>query len=187
VLKKAGRQRGIEAEVARLHVALRSSQMRQLPLVEDAMGHQALTLLRKLDAACTGADELAEAAVEAFEAHPDAEIITSFPGLGSLTGARVLAEIGDDRSRFADARALKSDAGAAPVTRASGKSVSVKARRVKNQRLAAAGYVWTFASLTASKGRQSPLRPQTRQRRTAHRSPAQSVQSHDRVLAPLPR
>ena len=39
-----------------------------------------------------------------------------------LTGARVLAEIGDDRSRFTDARALKAYAGAAPVTRASGKS-----------------------------------------------------------------
>ncbi|WP_459185591.1 transposase, partial [Streptomyces sp.] len=36
-----------------------------------------------------------------------------------LTGARVLAEIGDDRSRFADAKALKAYAGAAPVTRAS--------------------------------------------------------------------
>ncbi|MEU9744760.1 IS110 family transposase [Streptomyces niveus] len=151
-LKRAGRQRGIEAEATRLQAVLRAPQMRQLPLVEDAMGHQALTLLRKLDAACTSADELAEAAVEAFETHPDAEIITSFPGLGSLSGARVLAEIGDDRSRFADARALKSYAGAAPVTRASGKSVSVKARRIKNQRLAAAGYVWSFASLTASAG-----------------------------------
>jgi hypothetical protein len=72
---------------------------------------------RKLDAACTSADELAKAAVEFFETHPDAEIITSFPGLGSLTGARVLAEIGDDRARFADAKALKSYAGSAPVTR----------------------------------------------------------------------
>jgi transposase len=84
--------------------------------------------------------------------HPDAEIITSFPGLGSLTGARVLAEIGDDRSRFADARSLKAYAGAAPVTRASGKSLAVMARRVKNQRLAAVGYVWAFAALTASPG-----------------------------------
>ena len=83
---------------------------------------------------------------------PDAEIITSLPGLGSLTGARVLAEIGDDRSRFADARALKAYAGAAPVTRASGKSLTVMHRRVKNQRLASVGYVWAFAALTASPG-----------------------------------
>nr|WTB28498.1 IS110 family transposase [Streptomyces sp. NBC_00830] len=152
VLKKAGRKRGIEAEVERLHTALRAPQMRHLPLVEEAMGRQTLTLVRKLDTACTSADELAEASVESFEKHPDAEIITSFPGLGSLTGARVLAEIGDDRSRFADAKALKAYAGAAPVTRASGKSLSVTVRRVKNQRLAAVGYVWAFAALTASQG-----------------------------------
>jgi Transposase IS116/IS110/IS902 family len=74
------------------------------------------------------------------------------PGLGPLTGARVLAEVGDDRSRFADARAVKAYAGAAPVTRASGKSHQVSHRRVKNQRLAAAGYVWAFSALTASPG-----------------------------------
>lgn len=36
------------------------------------------------------------------------------------------------------------------MTRASGKSQVVKQRKVKNQRLAAAGYTWTFAALTAS-------------------------------------
>ncbi|MFE4631248.1 IS110 family RNA-guided transposase [Streptomyces mirabilis] len=152
LLKTAGRQRGIEAEADRLREAFRLPQMRQLPLVEEAMGRQTAALLRQLDAACTSANDLAKAAVESFEAHPDAEIITSFPGLGSLTGARVLAEIGDDRSRFADAKGLKAFAGAAPVTRASGKSVAVMARRVKNQRLASVGYVWAFAALTASTG-----------------------------------
>ncbi|MFI2041427.1 IS110 family transposase [Streptomyces bottropensis] len=150
--KKAGRQRGIEAEADRLHTALRLPQMRQLPLVEEAMGRQTLALLRQLEAACSSADDLAAATTESFEKHPDAEIITSFPGLGPLTGARVLAEIGDDRSRFAAARSLKAYAGAAPITRASGKTVSVQARRVKNQRLASAGYLWAFSALTASPG-----------------------------------
>jgi transposase len=150
--KKAGRQRGIDPETERLHGIFRLPHMRQPPLVEDAMGRQTITLVRKLEIACTSADDLAQAAVESFEQHPDARIITSFPGLGSLTGARVLAELGDDRSRFTDAKGLKAFAGAAPVTRASGKSVVVMARRVKNQRLAAAGYVWAFAALTASLG-----------------------------------
>lgn len=59
----------------------------------------------RLEAACTAADSLAEAVEEAFPQHPDAEIILSFPGLGTQLGARVLAEIGDDRQRFADAAA----------------------------------------------------------------------------------
>jgi transposase len=155
VVRRAGRKRGIEAEADRLHEILRRPQMRQPPLVEQAMGRQALGLLRQLDAACTSADDLAEAAVEAFETHPDAPILTSFPGLGALSAARVLAEIGDDRSRFNDPRGLKAFAGAAPITRASGKSLAVMARKVKNQRLAAVGYVWTFSAITASPGARS--------------------------------
>jgi transposase len=152
LLRQAGRQRGIDAEAARIQAILRTESLHQLPLVEDALGRQALALLRALDTACTNAEDLASATIDHFDKHPDAEIITSLPGLGSLTGARVLAEIGDDRSRFTTARALKAYAGSAPVTRASGKSLTVTHRRVKNQRLAAAGYVWAFSALTASPG-----------------------------------
>jgi transposase len=152
LLKKAGRRRGIDAEATRLREAFRTEQMRQLPLVEAAMGRQALALLRQLDAACASADELEHAAIASFNQHPDAGTITSFPGLGPLTGARVLAEIGDDRSRFQDAKGLKAYAGAAPITRASGKTRSVTHRRVKNNRLNAVGYSWAFSALTASPG-----------------------------------
>lgn len=60
------------------------------------------------------AADLAQAVEEAFPQHPDSEIILSFPGLGIQLAARVLAEIGDDRTRFADARGLKAYAGASP-------------------------------------------------------------------------
>ena len=152
LLAKAGRRRGLDTEATRLREAFRIPQMRQLPLVEVAMGRQAVALLRQLDAACTSADDLEQTAVQSFNRHPDAGIITSFPGLGPLTGARVLAEIGDDRSRFQDAKGLKAYAGAAPITRASGKTTSVTHRRIKNNRLNAAGYSWAFSALTASPG-----------------------------------
>ena len=64
----------------------------------------------------------------------------------------MLAEIGDDRSRFQDAKGLKAYAGAAPITRASGKTKSVTRRHIKNNRLNAAGYTWAFSALTASPG-----------------------------------
>jgi transposase len=152
ILKKAGRSRGLDTEAARLREVFRAPQMRQLPLVEAAMGRQALALLGQLDAACTAAGDLEHAVTESFNLHPDAGSITSFPGLGILTGARVLAETGDDRSRFSDAKGLKAYAGAAPVTRASGKTRSVTRRKVKNNRLNAAGYTWAFSALTASPG-----------------------------------
>jgi transposase len=64
----------------------------------------------------------------------------------------VLAEIGDDRARFADARGLKAFAGAAPITRASGKKTVVGHRHIKNRRLAAVGPIWALGSLRASPG-----------------------------------
>jgi transposase len=152
LLIRAGRQRGIDAEAARVHAVLATPQMRQPPLVEDAMGQKTKALLRQLDAACASADELERDATASFNQHPDAEIYLSFPGLGPLLGARVLAEIGDDRTRFADARGLKAYAGAAPLTRASGKTLSIRLRRVKNDRLAAAGYMWSLSSLGSSPG-----------------------------------
>lgn len=69
-----------------------------------------------------------------------------------MLGARVLAELGDDRARFADARALKSYAESAPITRASGKKRFVGRRFVKNNLLINAGFLWAFAALTASPG-----------------------------------
>ena len=51
-----------------------------------------------------------------------------------------------------DAKGLKAYAGAAPITRASGKTKSVTRRKVKNNRLSAVGYTWAFSALTASPG-----------------------------------
>ncbi|MET8439259.1 IS110 family transposase [Streptomyces sp900116325] len=151
-LKRAGRKRGIEAEADRLRDVFRAEWAHQPPLVEDALGKQMLALLIQLEAACTAADDLAKAVEEAFPQHPDAEILLSFPGLGIQLAARILAEIGDDRTRFADARGLKAYAGSSPVTRASGKKSSITRRWVKNDRLNHAGYLWAFASLRASEG-----------------------------------
>jgi transposase len=152
LLQRAGRTRGIEAEAARIHTALRIPQIRQPEPVESAMGRKTQALLRQLDAACASADELEQATTDSFNQHPDSEIYLSFPGLGPLLAARALAEIGDDPNRFADARGLKAYAGAAPITRASGKQLSIRLRRVKNDRLAATGYMWSLCALTASRG-----------------------------------
>jgi hypothetical protein len=147
-LRRAGRSRGIDHAAADITTALRDPQMRHLPQVEAAMGKQTSALLPALNTACASVDDLGQASAELFERHPDYAIITSFPGLGDSTGARVLVEIGDDRRRFIDARALKAYAGSAPITRAFGKSLSITRRRIKNDRLAAAGWIWAFGAAT---------------------------------------
>jgi transposase len=152
LLVQAGRQRNLDRDIKRLRAIFTDTYLHQPPIVENAMGIQLSALLRQFDAACTAADELAEAAIAHFEQHPDAAIITSFPGLGNLAGARVLGEIGDDRTRFADARGLKAFAGSAPITRSSGKKTIVLHRYIKNRRLAAVGSIWALASLRHSPG-----------------------------------
>lgn len=147
LLRKAGRKRGIDAEGVRLHNYFHDEQMRQPEAVEQAMGVALRGLVRQLDAICEALTELETLIDAAFLTHPDGRIISSVPGLGVALGARLLAEIGDDHTRFADGRALKAFAGAAPVTRASGRSTFVHARRAKNNRMAAVGYVWALAAV----------------------------------------
>ncbi|MFJ9634738.1 IS110 family transposase [Streptomyces sp. NPDC101175] len=157
-LKRSGRTRAFDTETERLRSVFRAEYAHHLPAVEDAFGQQLLALLKQLDALCHAADDLATATEAAFRQHADSEILLSFPGLGAQLGARVLAEIGDDRTRFADARALKSYAGSAPITRASGKKRFVGRRFVKNNRLMHAGFLWSFSALQASPGANSHYR-----------------------------
>jgi hypothetical protein len=82
----------------------------------------------------------------------DAEIYLSQPGLGTILGARVLAEFGDDADRYVDAKARKDYAGTSPITRQSGKKKIVLARYVHNDRLIDALGRQAFAALTASPG-----------------------------------
>src|SRR5215471_6656438 len=96
-LRRAGRTRGIPAAVDQIHTALHQDQLRQPPRVEAAMTHRATALLHALDTAVANVARLEAVLAEAFEQHPDAEIITSFPGLSTVLGARILAEIGHDR------------------------------------------------------------------------------------------
>jgi len=98
------------------------------------------TSSRGLDTACANAEDLAAAATELFAEHPAAAIITRMSGLAELTGARILADISDDRARFADARGLKAYAGNAhPGQR---EVHCGAAPGVKDQRLASVGYIW---------------------------------------------
>lgn len=162
-LRRGGRQRRITTVAASIVATLRIPQLRQEPLVEQAMRVETVALLSVLNAVCDSVEQLAGSVSEAFRAHPDYAIITSFPGLADISGAIVLAEVGDDRARFSDDRALQAFAGSAPVTRASGKSRIVVRRRTKNNRLAAVGYSWAFsASARPSAAREHYLRRRDR-------------------------
>ncbi|MGW1552328.1 IS110 family transposase [Streptomyces sp. NPDC002346] len=71
-----------------------------------------------------------------FREHPDAEVITSMPGIGDMLGAEFIAATGGDMTAFGSPDRLAGVAGLAPVPRDSGK-VSGNLRRPRrcNRRL----------------------------------------------------
>jgi hypothetical protein len=89
---------------------------------------------------------------ELFHRHPDAGIYLSQPGIGDITGARMLGEFGDAPGRYASAKARKNYAGTSPLTIQSGKKKTVHARYIRNRHLIDALHAQAFAALTASPG-----------------------------------
>jgi transposase len=65
---------------------------------------------------------LANEALTVFPDHPDAGWWMLFPGSQELTAARLLAWVGDDRSRFPEPWILQAIAGTSPLPRSSGKA-----------------------------------------------------------------
>lgn len=87
-----------------------------------------------------------------FRRHPDAGVCLSQPGIGDITGARILGEFGDAPGRYASAKARKNYAGTSPLTIQSGKKKSVHARYVRNRHLIDALHAQALSALTASPG-----------------------------------
>jgi transposase len=151
-LAASGRRRNLDRRAREILQALQAPELSALPLIEQAYGDVVGSLVVVIDGLTHQIAKLEADLAERFEGHPDAEIITSLPGLSSVLGARVLAEFGDDPTRYEDARARRRYAGTAPITRASGTRLVVLARVARNRRLFDACYLWSFSSISASPG-----------------------------------
>ncbi len=151
-LRRGGRKRNLERRARSIRAALREPQLAAGPLVVEAQAANTVALVAVITTMREQVALLEADLVEAFERHPDAEILRSLPGLGAILGARVLAESGDAPGRYVDAKARRNYAGTAPITRASGTSRIVSARYVGNKRLRTACHGWAISSLRASPG-----------------------------------
>lgn len=84
---------------------------------------------------------------ELLEAHPLSRVLTSMPGIGVRTGARILIDVGDAGS-FPSAAHLAAYAGLAPATRSSGFSIrGEQPSRRGNKQLKRAFFLSAFAAL----------------------------------------
>lgn len=151
-LKRGGRQRSVEAKAEEIRTKLRTESLRAPRPVEDAMGSHVQALVAIATELARQVERLENELAQLLDAHPDAEIIRSIPGLGTKLGGRLLGEFGDAPGRFSDAKSRKNYAGTSPITRASGRSHVVLARRTRNLRLADTCYQWAFVSISHSPG-----------------------------------
>jgi len=151
-LRRGGRQRNIEGRAEEIQAALRSEQLEAPALIASAHGRITRSSVTLIGAFNAEIAELETALSEHFEQHPDAKVVLSMPGLGTVLGARVLGEFGDDRTRFSGPKSRKNYAGTSPVTKASGHSRVVLARFARNRRLADACDRWAFCALSSSVG-----------------------------------
>ncbi len=87
--------------------------------------------------------QLSAAIAAALPQHPDGPLLQSLPRSGRVNAAQILAELGDDRTRFPTNEQLAAEGGVAPVTRESGKHRGVAFRWACNKRLRQA--LTTFA------------------------------------------
>ncbi len=151
-LRRGGRQRRIDERAMEIQAALRVPQLAAPAPVSTAMG---ASVAASVAVIATMAAQIAALAAEleaGFDQHPDAQVVRSLPGLGTILGGRVLGEFGDEPNRYTSAKCRKNYAGTSPITRASGTKKVVLARHVRNHRLADALYLWAFAALSASPG-----------------------------------
>jgi transposase len=151
-LKRGGRQRNIAARAREIRAALGTEQLAAAATVTAAFAATTRATVGIIAELNHQISELEAALAAHFEAHPDADIYLSQPGLGVVLGARVLGEFGDDPNRYTDAKSRKNYAGTSPLTVASGKKRAVLARHVRNRRLYDAIDQWAFAALLASPG-----------------------------------
>jgi transposase len=115
----------------------------------QARGELVRSLIAILEPLVAQLQKLSAAVEHAVCEHSDAWI-TSFPRIGRVNAAQLLAELGENRARFVSDAHLAAEAGVAPVTRASGKHRAVSFRWACNKRLRQALICWADNSRHAS-------------------------------------
>jgi hypothetical protein len=151
-LKRAGRRGGLDERARDIQAALRAPHLSQPAVIAEAYAasvQAGAAVIAALNEQC----KVMEAKVsELFRRHPDAGVYLSQPGIGDITGARILGEFGDAPGRYASAKARKNYAGTSPLTIQSGKKKTVHARYIRNRHLIDALRAQALSALSASPG-----------------------------------
>ena len=126
----------------RLEIFARAELLQGSPAAVAAKTMLALSLVRVLQTLQAQLLAYRRAIDERFARHPDHDLFGSLPGAGKKLAPRLLAEIGDQRSRFERAAGLQAYAGTAPVTFQSGQIEKHLVRRACARPLRCTVHLW---------------------------------------------
>jgi len=118
--------RDADGRAGEIVAALHAPALRARPEIARAKARLVRALCTQLLALRPAMDAYVRELEDLLKAHPEGEILLSFPGLGVTLASRVLAGTGDNPNRFA--HGYGAYAGTAPIVVQSGKRRVVKAR-----------------------------------------------------------
>jgi transposase len=146
------RNRGVKGSNKVAHKALSAAKSQSVALpAQEVASRIVAELAGEILAFKERIARIDEEIAERFFARPEARILTSLPGMGSILGAEFLVAVGDIRA-FESADHLAAYAGLVPAARDSGKRVGNRRRmRGGNKALKRVFYQSAFASLRGSR------------------------------------
>lgn len=130
----------------RLAIFASAAELSGAPATVAAKSFLAVSLVRVLHVLQAQLDAYRERIQQRFTQHPDSGLFGSLPGTGVKLAPRLLAELGDNRARFATAEGLQAYAGTAPVTFQSGQIEKHLVRRACQPFLRSALHLWADRS-----------------------------------------
>jgi len=139
-----------EEKAKELHNQLSDRQMLVEELTIRAKSRLMITLVKHLKMLLMELAEYQGEITKLFEEHSDSDIFKSLPGAGEKNAPRLLAEIGDNRDRYPEAKNLQCDAGTSPVTVRSGKIKIVHMRWACRKPFKNTLYQFSFSSMNES-------------------------------------
>ena len=140
----------VEQKANQIHNKLSAPQIFVEEFVIRAKSRLLISLLTQLKTLMEQIDEYQEEINKLFQQHPDKEIFKSLPGSGEKNAPRLLAEMGDNKERYTQAKDIQCEAGTAPITNKSGKTEIVMMRFACRKLFRNIMYQFSFSSLQSS-------------------------------------
>ena len=95
-LRRGGRQRRVDLRAEEIQATLRAPQLPGSAVVATAMGASVSASVAVIATMVAQITVLSSELEAGFEQHPAAKVVRSLPGLGTILGARMLGEFGDE-------------------------------------------------------------------------------------------